>query len=208
MRQAARAAEAAMRAAIDTTAVGVTENEIAAEVHKAQILAGSEYTGLPLFISSGPRTKLTHATWYRRQLEQNDSMLFELVGAVHRYHAALFRPVFLGDPPDSIVKGAKVSADTLQKAKDIIKPGTTCGDVHKLIQDNLVEGLGLDMIVSRNDSRVGYSIGIAYAPDWGEGQIISFYKNDPRPLQAGMTFHLIVMVRIPGLGPVPSSDTI
>jgi len=202
MRLAAKATEAATRAAIDATEVGVTENDVAAEVHAAQIRAGSEYTGLPLFISSGPRTDMVHATWYRRELQQNDSMLFEMVASYHRYHAAMFRPVYLGDPPDVVIKGAEVTIDTLQKAKAIIKPGTPVGDVHKLIQDNLVGRLGL-------------------ATDWGEGHIISFYMDDPTPLQAGMTFHLIVPARvapIPADGhyysnrldaqPVPCSDTI
>ena len=65
MRQAARAAEAGMKAGIEAAVVGATENEVAAEVHHAQILAGSEYTGLPIFVASGPRSAITHAPWYR-----------------------------------------------------------------------------------------------------------------------------------------------
>ena len=204
IRQAARAGEAAMRAAIDATVVGATENEVAAEVHRAQILAGSEYTGLPLFIASGIRSEMAHATWYRRSLQPNEGMLYEMVGCVHRYHAALFRPVYLGDPPEEIVRGAEVTTTTLQKAKSIIRPGVKAGDVHETVQEGLLSGLGL----KKNTSRVGYSIGIAFSPDWGEGQIISFFMGDQRPLQAGMTFHLLVTARIPGIGLTPCSDTI
>ena len=43
--QAARATEAGVLAGIEASAVGATENEVAAAVHTAQIKAGSEYTG-------------------------------------------------------------------------------------------------------------------------------------------------------------------
>ena len=44
-------------------------------------------------------------------------------------------------------------------------------------------GLGVTM-----DHRTAYSIGIGFAPDWGEGQIISINQGEHRPLQTGMTF--------------------
>ena len=73
-----------------------------------------------------------------------------------------------------------------------------------MIQDNLVGHLGLEKNMGRN----GYSIGIAFAPDWGEGHIVSFWMDGGTPLEAGMMFHLIVGARIPGAGPVHCSDTI
>ena len=36
----------------------------------------------------------------------------------------------------------------------------------------------------------GYSIGINYPPDWGEGEIISLRQEEHRPMVAGMTFHM------------------
>lgn len=104
-------------------------------------------------------------------------MFFELVGCIHRYHASLFRAVYVGDPPDAVVKATEVGIETLQLAKDFVKPGVRCGDVHALVQDNISNKLGID----KSPVRAGYSIGIAFAPDWGEGQIISFYMDDPRP---------------------------
>ena len=204
IRHAAQAAGAAMKAAINATAVGVTENEIAAEAHRAQILAGGEYTGLPIFVASGIRSEMTHATWYRRRLENNETIVFEIPGCINRYHAAMFRAVYVGDPPESGILATEVGIETLQKAKEFIKPGVTAGQVHELIQNNLVARLG----VKKNTGRVGYSIGIAFSPDWGEGQIISFFMGDQRPLQAGMTFHLLPSTKVPGIGTFTTSDTI
>ena len=131
-------------------------------------------------------------------------MFFELVGCIHRYHASLFRAVYVGEPPDEVIKAAEVGIETLEMAKDFIKPGIRCGDVHALIQGNISAKLG----IGKSPVRAGYSIGIAFAPDWGEGQIISFYMDDPRTLESGMTFHLIPAVKIPNHGVFTTSDTI
>ena len=204
IRQAAKTADAAMEAGIEATKAGANENEIAAAVHSAQILAGSEYTALPLFITSGERADLAHGTWYRKTVENNAVMFFELVGCIHRYHASLFRAVYVGDPAEAVVKAAEVGIETLQIAKAFVKPGVTCGDVHALVQGNIASKLGIE----KSPVRAGYSIGIAFAPDWGEGEIISFYMDDPRPLEAGMTFHLIPAVKIPIHGVFTTSDTV
>jgi Xaa-Pro dipeptidase len=56
--------------------------------------------------------------------------------------------------------------------------------------------------------RTGYSIGVNYAPDWGEGHIMSIQEGDERPLQAGMTFHLIPTLQEWPKSVVGVSDTV
>ncbi len=51
--------------------------------------------------------------------------------------------------------------------------------------------------------RTGYSVGVAFAPDWGEGHIVSLRRDDPTVLEAGMVFHIPPALRVPrqyGLG--------
>ena len=83
IRQAARTAEAGLKAGIEACAVGVTENDVAAEIHRAQIKAGSEYTGLPIFIRTGERDLMTHSTWYRNALQPGDSVTIEMPGCIN-----------------------------------------------------------------------------------------------------------------------------
>ncbi len=204
IRQASRTAEAGLEAGIEAVRVGATENDVAAAVHAAQILAGSEYTGLPIFVNNGTRSRMTHATWYREQLEPGQTVFFEIPGCFHRYHAAIVRPVFLGDPPPQMLRTAETVIEALKTAKSHIKPGVKAGDVYEAVQRTLFEGLGV-----RKENRTGYSMGIAFPPDWGEGHILSFHRGEQRPLQAGMTFHLVNGVRVPGLGhKVSCTDTI
>ena len=179
IRQAAETVEQGIRAGIAACQVGVTENDVAAEIHHAQIKAGSEYTGLPIFIRTGERDSMTHATWYRNKLEPGDSVTIEMPGCINRYHAAIYRQIYLGDPPELLLKGMEVGKDILQRAKDAIRPGVPAGEIHSLVQSSLEESMGP---ASRRNSRTAYSIGIAFAPDWGEGQILSMLEGEQCPL--------------------------
>ena len=203
MRHAARAAEAGLRAGIDACRAGVTENDVAAEIHHAQILAGSEYTGLPVFIRTGVRDAQTHATWARHTLEPGDSVTMEMPGCINRYHAAMYGQVYLGDPPDALLQGMEIGNAIMREAKAAIRPGVPAGDIHSLVQSRLREAAGE---AAQRNSRTAYSIGIAFAPDWGEGHILSMTQGEPRPLEAGMTFHLLAgHVVLPGIEQIKRS---
>ena len=59
-----------------------------------------------------------------------------------------------------------------------------------------------------NRIRSGYSIGISFPPDWGEGHILSLRAGEPRVLAPGMVFHLVPSLLIPGVGGFGVSDTV
>ena len=48
----------------------------------------------------------------------------------------------------------------------------------------------------------------AFPPGWDEGEIFSINKDEQRPLQAGMSFHLITTMRLRGVGAIGCSDTV
>ena len=48
--------------------------------------------------------------------------------------------------------------------------------------------------------RTGYSMGVSFSPTWGEGEIMDLKANDPRTLVAGMVFHTVPWVLVPGMG--------
>ena len=127
IRQAAKTAEAGLRAGIEACQVGVTENDVAAEIHRAQIKAGSEYTGLPIFIRTGDRDSMTHSTWYRNVLQPGDSVTIEMPGCINRYHAATYRQIFFGDPPELLLRAREVGSEVMAKAKAAIRPGVPAG---------------------------------------------------------------------------------
>ena len=134
MRQAARAAEAGTEAGIAACEAGAGENDVAAAVHDAQIRAGSEYTGLPVFVTSGPRSALAHATWYRQQLSAGDTVFLEIPGCINRYHAALMRTVHVGEPAEAMVRVTQAMGDALQATIEFIKPGKTAHEAHRFCE--------------------------------------------------------------------------
>ncbi|MDH3662442.1 MAG: Xaa-Pro peptidase family protein [Alphaproteobacteria bacterium] len=187
MRDAARAAESGLRAAIDEVAPGKTENDIAAAMLDGSIRAGSEYLGHPPLIVAGPTTALCFAMWRRRTVAPGDVVLLEAAGCVGRLHAMLSRPVVVGKPTDEHVEAADALQGVLEAAIEAIKPGLTAGEVDERCR-RVVEQRGLGDFFRH---RAAYGIGIGFPPNWSEGHIYAIRPGDPLVLQANMTFHVI-----------------
>jgi Xaa-Pro dipeptidase len=187
IRAGARVVERAMRVAIDSTRAGTNENEVAGETLRELIRAGGEYAGLPPFITSGPRTSLCHSTWAGRKYVAGDVLNYELPGVVNRYCASLFRCGTIGPPDAEFQRRAAMIQESLERVIAAIRPGASSGEVHSASKSTFQKyGYG-----DRLGHRTGYSVGINYAPDWGEGHIMSIWDGDERPLRPGMTFHLV-----------------
>ena len=51
-------------------------------------------------------------------------------------------------------------------------------------------------------------MGVAFAPDWGEGAILSLFTGVQTPLEPGMVFHLPITLRDYGRYTVGVSETV
>ncbi|MGH8224846.1 MAG: ectoine hydrolase [Gammaproteobacteria bacterium] len=187
MRKAALATEAGMRAGFDAVAAGVSENDIAAASCDAMFRAGSEYPAVLPYITSGPRTMIGHATWEGRTVEAGEHVFLEMAGCYRRYHTAMMRTVVLGELSRSMRKAEAIMITALKEVEKLIRPGVTVSDV-----DNLVRRIIMDNDVGASlITRAGYSIGIAFAPSWDEGYMLSLKPGSPEILRPGMTLHII-----------------
>ena len=98
----------------------------------------------------------------------------------------------------------KASRDGLNAAKEKIKPGAVSHDVDRAARETINKaGFGTYFM-----HRTGYSIGIGFPPDWGEGRIISLNENDPTVLEAGMPFHPIPHLKGLNEGGVVCSESL
>jgi Xaa-Pro dipeptidase len=185
LRKAARAAEAGMTAALDAIRSGVTEDNVAAEVQRAVTNCGSEYPSLPVFVASGVRSSMAHATWAGRRLEPGDPVLIEISGCVKRYSAALMRTASVGVPSGQLPAMTAVSCRALEAMLEAIRPGRPLGEVWEVWAKAVSTG-GFE----GRFKRTGYSIGVNFPPDWGEGYILSFKQGETRLLRPNMTFHI------------------
>ncbi len=189
MRQAARICEGVMQLAVDTIEPGIWEKDAAAAAAGAQIAGTDEYGGdspaiFPI-MPSGERTSTAHLTFDPdRKYQQGDVVLLELAGARYHYHAPLSRTVFLGEPPAELSKVADVVVKGLNDTLEFVGPGVTAEEVEERWRSNL-KGTGVE-----KPSRVGYSYGLNFVPDWGE-HTVSLRPGDKTVLQPGMTIHFM-----------------
>ncbi len=189
MRQAAMICERVMHIAIDEIDVGIWEKDVAAKVTAAQIAGTDEFGGsspaiFPI-MPSAERTSTAHLTFDPdRKYQKNDVVLLELSGARHRYHAPLSRTVYLGDPPEDLQKTADGVVKGLQETLTYIRPGVTAEEVEECWR-NAIAHTGIV-----KPSRVGYSYGLNYVPDWGE-HTVSLRPGDKTILEPGMTLHFM-----------------
>ena len=204
LREAARYSEHGMRAGIAAVTAGASELDVAAAVHATLDRVGSVYTGLPAFITSGPRTELVHATWSPRQIQPDELVFLEIPGCSNRYHAAHTRSVFVGQPSELVARASEVATNALETAKSLMKPGVPAREVFEAGRSVIDEA----NIGYKQGRRIAYGIGIAFPPGWDEGDIFSINVDEERPLQAGMVFHLITTMRPKGVGAIGSSDTV
>lgn len=201
---AARYVDAGMRAGLARVAEGVSDNEFVAEMMHAAISAGSEYMGMEPLASSGPRTGVPHGTWRRRKLRRGDPAFLEMAGVHDRYHAALMRSAWVGKPPEAAMTMSAVCQEALEAALGALKPGVACEDVHAACQAVIDRAGFTDAFRKRS----GYSTGISFAPDWGEGAVLSLYTGVKREVEPGMAFHIPPALRVYGVFTVGVSETV
>lgn len=175
-------------------------------------LHGGAGTGLDSVISaiggpivtSGVRGSIAHTTFGNRTIEDGDAVLIELGACRRRYGGALMRTVGVGGGGARFPELATALDEALDAAIAAIVPGQTCGSVDAACRTH-VEEAGLGRWFRK---RTGYSMGVAFAPDWGEGQIASLRAGDEMLLEPGMAFHLPPAVRLPGQTVYGVSETV
>lgn len=191
MKKAGKIAEIVMQTGIDHLEVGKRECDVAAEISKAQIAGtddiGGDYPAIVPLMPAGDGIDAPHLTWSERKYQKNEPVILELSGCYNRYHAPIARTVYLGEPPKRMQEITDIVVEGLEETLDYIKPGVTCESVEEKWRKSIAKGNLVDA------SRLGYSFGLNYPPDWGE-QTASMRPHDKTVLKPNMTFHLIPII--------------
>jgi Xaa-Pro aminopeptidase len=188
MRQAARIVEKVMATAFEAIRPGLRQCDAAALIYKAEIEGtpefGGDYTSFVPMLPTGIGTSTPHLTWSDRPFVEGEATILELAACRHRYHCPMARTMFLGSPPPKLADTAKVVIEGLNEALAAAKPGVTAEEVEAAWRRTIAKS-GLV-----KESRIGYSVGLNYPPDWGE-HTLSLRPGDRTVLQADMTLHCI-----------------
>jgi ectoine hydrolase len=204
LRKASFLAEAAVTKAYEVIAPGVRECDAIALIQGAQVAGAKDFAGditaLPPTILGGENASAPHIMWSERRFGANETIALELAGVCRRYAAGLARTMQLGKTPKQVADTAKAVIEGMEAVLATTRPGIFAEDVEAAWR-KVIARYGL-----KKESRIGYSIGVAYPPDWGE-HTISLRPGDKTVLQPGNVVHCILGMWMEGWG-IEVSETI
>ena len=198
MRQAAIISDIAMETAYAGTSVGVRQCDLMADIVAAQIKGtkdfGGDMTALHPLILAGESASTAHPLWTDAELKPEQTIAFELGGCRKRYNVGLARTVHLGKKkPKKLIETAKAVTEGMHAVVDTLRSDVSTGAVHQAWQ-SILDSYGLE-----KKSRIGYSIGVGYPPDWGE-QTLSFRANEQTIVPQNAVVHIILGMWMDGWG--------
>ena len=189
-RKAAKAASAAMRAAIEAIPGADNEFDLMATCYTTLYKNGSEFPSLPPLINAGIRHTFAHASAEGNAIRPDEAVHLEIGASVKRYHAANLRVAFLGKAPKLFHDLVDLCRRSLDAGLEQMRPGVPAEDVdhaaRKVIDD---AGYG-----DKFRHKAGYSIGVALPPDWSEARAMMLRGGEKRPLEPGMIYHVLPAV--------------
>ncbi|HCH25024.1 MAG TPA: ectoine hydrolase DoeA [Oceanospirillaceae bacterium] len=204
LQQASIIAGKSMQTAYAGVRPGVRQCDLMADVVAAQIRGtpefGGDTTALHPLVLAGEAASTAHPMWTDTCFEKDQTIAFEIGGCRKRYNAGLARTVHLGKPPAALISTAKAVGEGMDAVLNAMRSSVTCSSVHAAWQAVLNQ-YGLE-----KKSRIGYSIGTGYSPDWGE-HTISFRPEDNTLLPENAVVHIILGMWMDGWG-MELSETI
>jgi ectoine hydrolase len=188
MRKAGRISEKITDNIITRIEPGLRKNELVAGILHDGITGvdndWGDYPAILPLMPSGARAAAPHLTWNGQPYESGEVVQFEISGCYRRYHAPFCRTIFLGTPPPDMVQTATVLVEGIEAGLEAAAAGNRAADVAHALK-RVLASAGIE-----REGRVGYPVGLAYPPDWGE-RTISLREDDDTILEPGMTFHFM-----------------
>jgi Xaa-Pro dipeptidase len=180
IRRAAAIADEGMVAFPATLAEGRSELELAAEIYRALLAAGSGLPASTINLVSGERSAYSHGAPTERKLRRGDIGSVEYGAAYRRYTSTIGRQFCLGPPSSRLTEIFEI----VHRAGDAmiaeIRDGVPAIVPHEAGKRIIAEA-GLDRFRIHTS---GYGIAPGFPPSWGEPLNMFGGSNDI--LQAGM----------------------
>ena len=182
IRRAYQIAQMGMEAALEAIGEGVTEREIAAAAEGAMRAAGAEGWGIDTIVASGPNSRPILARTSFRKIQRHDLILLTVAPRYEGYHAAIGRPVVLGQPSAEVRRAMEAALEAQKTCREALRPGAVGKEVDGAAR-RVLERAGLAQYCLYG---VVHSVGVAEF----EPPIFSSWSEEV--VQEGMVFSIDV----------------
>lgn len=175
---------------------GMTEKELAWEVHRSAMEHGADELSFPTIIASGPWAALPHAYPRNIKLEADQPVVMDLGVRVNSYCSDLTRTIFIGKPDDEFRRIYDIVLTAQMMAEERIEAGMTGMQAHEIAATVIAEaGYG---------AHFGHGLGHGVGLDVHEEPRLS--PSGLRTLEDGHVVTVEPGIYIPGWGGVRIED--
>jgi Xaa-Pro aminopeptidase len=198
IREAARLAGDALRAALGCVRAGQREYDVAALLEAELRRRGSEWHPFPTIVASGERSALPHARTGARRLERGDLLLLDFGAQLEGYCADITRTVVVGKADERQRTVYEMVREAQASARSTIRAGMTGKEADALAR-RLIEARGFG-------DAFGHSLGHGLGLEVHEGPRVSRANESPLPEHAVVTIE--PGIYLPGWGGVRIEDDV
>ncbi|HKX08687.1 MAG TPA: Xaa-Pro peptidase family protein [Stellaceae bacterium] len=201
MRKAADVVRKSLAVTLQAVQPGASENDIASVAYATLVKEGSEFFSSQPMVAGADRTGWIHVSQRGKRIQAGDTVMMELGAFIRRYLGAVMHTAVIGEPSPQVRKLVKASHDTLDRVRELVKPGITAHAVaieaKKALEPVAEEAYSTGMY--------GYSVGLSVPPNWQEGTFM-IAEGRHEPMRPGMTFLTPITLRIPGTRGIGFTD--
>jgi ectoine hydrolase len=190
IKRAALISDISIQEALNSIKAGITTAEIAGKIINTQLKMGGTYTGLAPMLMVDEAS--AHMNWSNVPLRTGQMVNIEMSAAYLHYHCPISRSIFIGNREQlmngrhwNVLEKEMQIQKALVRLLDFIRPGVQTMYIAYLF-DNELKKHGFC-----KKSRIAYSFGLGFPPDWGENTL-SVRLEDNVEIREGMCLHFIL----------------
>ncbi len=178
--------------------VGVTEQEIAAEINYLAMKMGASAMSFDTIVASGYRSAMPHGRPTSKKIEYGDAIVIDFGIVLDNYQSDMTRTVFVGEVSEKLREIYNVVLKAHLKAIDAIRPDVLAKDVDKVARD-YIKDMGYGEF---------FGHGLGHGMGMGDGEIPTLNPTSKDILKEGMIMSDEPGIYIPDLGGVRIEDDV